>query len=69
MGVREAIVAAFGTTTMHECGPDVCTLDNAFGYNQLRIIHYMECEKCGCVHEHVNGEYERCPYCGRRIVE
>lgn len=32
-------------------------------------IHVMECSECGRTYEHVNGTYEYCPHCGRRIVE
>jgi len=32
-------------------------------------IHVMECFECGQTYEHVNGGYEFCPHCGRRIVE
>lgn len=31
-------------------------------------IHVMECSECGHTYEHVNGDYEYCPRCGRRIV-
>ena len=30
-------------------------------------IHVMECSECGHTYEHVNGRYEFCPRCGRRI--
>ena len=30
-------------------------------------IHVMECSECGHTYEHVNGDYEYCPHCGRRI--
>ena len=32
-------------------------------------IHVMECSACGRTYEHVNGDYEYCPHCGRRINE
>ena len=32
-------------------------------------IHVMECSECGRTYEHVNGDYEYCPHCGRRIME
>ena len=31
-------------------------------------IHEMECSACGHTYEHVNGDYEYCPHCGRRVV-
>ena len=30
-------------------------------------IHVMECSECGRTYEYVNGEYEYCPHCGRRV--
>ena len=32
-------------------------------------IHVMECSACGHTYEHVNGDYEYCPRCGRKVVE
>ena len=32
-------------------------------------IHVIECSECGHAYEHVNGDYEFCPHCGRRVVE
>lgn len=29
-------------------------------------IHVMECTECGHTYEHVNGDYEYCPRCGRK---
>jgi hypothetical protein len=31
-------------------------------------IHVMECSECGRTYEHVNGDYDYCPHCGRHIV-
>lgn len=30
-------------------------------------VHVMECTACGGTYEHVNGGYEFCPRCGRRL--
>lgn len=30
-------------------------------------IRVMECSACGGTYEHVNGSYEFCPRCGRRV--
>lgn len=30
-------------------------------------IHVMECSECGRTYEHVWGEYEYCPHCGRKV--
>ena len=32
-------------------------------------IHVMECSECGRTYEHVNGDYEYCPRCGRKVVD
>lgn len=32
-------------------------------------IHVMECSVCGGTYEHVNGGYEFCPRCGRKMVD
>ena len=38
-------------------------------WNGERVtIHVMECSKCGRTYEHVNGNYEFCPNCGRKLV-
>lgn len=33
---------------------------------EVDYIHVMECTECGHVYEHVNGDYEFCPRCGRK---
>lgn len=33
---------------------------------KVDYIHIMECTECGHVYEHVNGDYEYCPRCGRK---
>lgn len=33
---------------------------------EVDYIHVMECTECGHVYEHVNGDYEYCPRCGRK---
>lgn len=35
---------------------------------RMELIHVMECSACGGTYEHVNGDYEYCPHCGRRKV-
>lgn len=32
-------------------------------------VHVMECSECGGTYEHVNGGYEFCPRCGRKVVD
>ena len=34
----------------------------------MHLIHVMECSACGGTYEHVNGGYEFCPRCGRKVV-
>lgn len=34
----------------------------------MELIHVMECSECGHTYEHVNGDYEFCPRCGRKRV-
>ena len=39
-------------------------------WNGERVtIHVMECSKCGRTYEHVNGNYEFCPNCGRKVLD
>lgn len=33
---------------------------------EVDYIHVMKCTECGCTYEHVNGDYEFCPRCGRK---
>ena len=33
---------------------------------EVDYIHVMECTECGHTYEHVNGDYEYCPRCGRK---
>lgn len=35
----------------------------------MELIHVMECSECGHTYEHVNGDYEFCPRCGRKRVD
>ena len=30
-------------------------------------VHVLECTECGGTYEHVNGAYEFCPRCGRKV--
>lgn len=36
---------------------------------RMELIHVMECSECGHTYEHVNGDYEFCPRCGRKRVD
>lgn len=46
-----------------------CVCDSIGHYGKRMTIHVMECSECGRTYEHVNGDYEFCPHCRRRIVE
>ena len=43
-----------------------CVRDDLGGYGRRLTVHVMECTECGHVYEHVNGDYEFCPRCGRK---
>jgi len=43
-----------------------CVRDDLGGYGKTMTVHVMECSECGHVYEHVNGDYEFCPRCGRK---
>ena len=43
--------------------------DSIGHYGKRVTVHVMECSECGRTYEHVNGDYEYCPHCGRRIME
>ena len=42
--------------------------DSWSNYGKRAVLHVMECTECGGTYEHVNGDYEYCPRCGRRRV-
>lgn len=43
-----------------------CVCDGIGNYGKRLTVHVMECTECGHVYEHVNGDYEYCPRCGRK---
>ena len=51
------------TDTMH------CVCDDVGRYCKPVTVHVMACPYCGLAYEHVNGDYERCPRCGRRFSD
>lgn len=57
------------TTTVDETATWECVCDQIGRYGKRVTIHVMECSECGHTYEHVNGDYEYCPRCGRRVVE
>lgn len=46
-----------------------CVCDQIGRYGKRVTVHMMECSECGHAYEHVFGDYEYCPHCGRRVVE
>lgn len=68
---EQAIAATLGptATTVDETETWECVCDQIGRYGKRVAIHVMECSECGHTYEHVNGDYEFCPHCGRRVVE
>lgn len=64
-------VHVFGRGTCHADETDAmeCVCDQIGRYGKRVTVHVMECSECGHTYEHVNGDYEFCPRCGRRIEE
>jgi hypothetical protein len=57
--ISDELNAELGSGT---CTPvETETLENV-------TAHVMECDECGHTYEHVNGDYGRCPHCGK-VVE
>lgn len=54
---------------MQECERDdsVTYMDLTATYGEPEV-HEWECSACGHVCEEVNGSYEYCPHCGRRVI-
>ena len=46
-----------------------CVRDDMGGYGKTLTVHVMECTECGHTYEHVNGDYEFCPRCGRKRID
>ena len=68
---EQAIAATLGagTCTADETETWECVCDQIGRYGKRVTVHVMECSECGHTYEHVNGDYEFCPHCGRRVVE
>ena len=71
MTPAQAIAATLGptATTVDETETWECVCDQIGRYGKRVTVHMMECSECGHTYEHVNGDYEFCPHCGRRVVE
>ena len=68
---EQAITATLGPWTCQADETDTweCVCDEIGRYGKRLTVHVMECSECGRTYEHVNGGYEHCPHCGRRIVK
>lgn len=66
----EATLGASGACIADET-ETISVRGDTWGYyfDKHFTIHVMECSECGHTYEHVNGGYEYCPHCGRRVVE
>jgi len=64
-----ATLGASGTCIADETETWECICDQIGRYGKRVTVHVMECSECGHTYEHVNGDYEYCPHCGRRVVE
>ena len=65
---EQAIEATLGrgTCTADETDTWECVRDDLGNYGKTMNVHVMECTECGHTYEHVNGDYEYCPRCGRK---
>ena len=68
--VAQAIAATLGAGTCEADETDLIPFARADSSDlDVDYIHVMECSACGGTYEHINGSYEFCPRCGRRIKE
>lgn len=65
---RRRYVPDKGTCKADETATCECVRDDLGGYGKTLTVHEMECSVCGHTYEHVNGDYEFCPRCGRKRV-
>lgn len=65
---EQTIAAVLGTGTCKADETDLIPFVRANGdVSEVDYIRVMECSSCGGTFEHINGSYEFCPRCGRRI--
>ena len=62
-------LGASGTCIADETETWECICDQIGRYGKRVTIHVMECSECDHTYEHVNGSYEFCPRCGRKVVD
>jgi len=72
--VREEFETYAATLGRGECHADEtdtmeCVCDGIGHYGEYLMVHVMECSECGRTYEHVWGNYEYCPHCGRKVVD
>lgn len=60
---EQAIAATLGRGT---CEADATETWTCECVGEQLTVHVMECSECGHTYEHVNGDYEYCPRCGRK---
>ena len=58
-----------GTCHADETDTWECVCDGIGRYGKRVTVHVMECSECGRTYEHVNGGYEFCPRCRRKVVD
>jgi len=67
--VEQAISTTVGVGTCEADDTDLIPFVRADSDDiNVGYIHVMECSVCGGTYEHVNGSYEFCPRCGRKLV-
>ena len=67
MSPTQAIAATVGAGTCEADETELIPFVHADGdISKVDYIHVMECTECGHTYEHVNGDYEYCPRCGRK---
>ena len=66
--IADELNAMMGAGTCKADETDLIPFVRATGdVSKVDYIRVMECSSCGGTFEHVNGSYEFCPRCGRRI--
>lgn len=67
MTPEQAIAATVGAGACEADETEFIPFVHADGdISKVNYIHVMECTECGHTYEHVNGDYEYCPRCGRK---
>lgn len=66
--IADELNVMMGTGTCKADETDLIPFVRANGdVSEVDYIRVMECSSCGGTFEHINGSYEFCPRCGRRI--